>query len=326
MNITSAQNYSPSRFGSFVQTFKNQAQKFESRGLLTLEKMNVTLVGNPRDRLIPHPERKLNFAFAIAEAVGMIAGIDELSFYEPYNSSYCKYSTDGVIVDGAYGARIHSETMVDQISGVVRTLVNDPTSRRAVIAIYNAADLFGGGGKNTPCTLSLNFYIRDNLLHCTVTMRSNDIFWGLGYDWFVFTFVQEIVWALLVSEGVDIGLGTMIHTAHSMHIYERHFDVEPKDRYEWFSLEMNELVPDEFVLRNLGILASVVRDAPHSISQAQIATAQLQGKSAPWFRNLVLAIIYYCARKTKNQQHLMNLTYGQITDSALRSNIFNNWV
>ena len=51
-------------------------------------------------------------------------------------------------------------------------------------------------------------------------MRSNDAVWGLPYDVFLFTFIQE-----LLSVRLGVQLGTYFHFATSLHIYERHFEL-----------------------------------------------------------------------------------------------------
>jgi thymidylate synthase len=47
-------------------------------------------------------------------------------------------------------------------------------------------------------------------------MRSNDLFLGLPYDVFLFTFLQE-----LMSIELGVQLGTYFHYAGSMHAYDR---------------------------------------------------------------------------------------------------------
>jgi thymidylate synthase len=51
-------------------------------------------------------------------------------------------------------------------------------------------------------------------------MRSNDLIWGVPYDVFVFTFLQE-----LAAMELQVGLGTYHHFAGSLHIYDRHFNL-----------------------------------------------------------------------------------------------------
>jgi len=48
-------------------------------------------------------------------------------------------------------------------------------------------------------------------------MRSNDVVWGLPYDVFLFTMLQE-----MLAQTLDLELGSYIHVAGSFHLYERH--------------------------------------------------------------------------------------------------------
>jgi thymidylate synthase len=48
-------------------------------------------------------------------------------------------------------------------------------------------------------------------------MRSNDLVWGLPYDVFFFTMLQE-----LLAQKLGLDLGVYIHGAGSLHLYERH--------------------------------------------------------------------------------------------------------
>ena len=76
-------------------------------------------------------------------------------------------------------------------------------------------------GKNDfICTNSVTYYIRDDVLHCVVQMRSNDVIFGYrnDYAW------QEYVLCELADElGVDDG--EIYWQVQNLHVYERHFDL-----------------------------------------------------------------------------------------------------
>ena len=71
---------------------------------------------------------------------------------------------------------------------------------------------------DVPCTLSLQFFIRDEKLHMIVNMRSSDLIFGIAYDIPAFTLFQEIL-----AEQLGVSLGSYTHMSNSLHIYERHF-------------------------------------------------------------------------------------------------------
>ena len=75
----------------------------------------------------------------------------------------------------------------------------DPDSRQAIIQI---PIMRARGTKDTPCTSSIQFFIRDNKLFTTVYMRSTDIVLGFPIDIFQFTMWQcEMAKEL----GIDVG-------------------------------------------------------------------------------------------------------------------------
>ena len=67
----------------------------------------------------------------------------------------------------------------NQLEYVIKELQRDKYSRRAVISIYDGKE-HTGYSKDTPCTLSIQFYYTpdSDKLHMTVLMRSNDLWFG----------------------------------------------------------------------------------------------------------------------------------------------------
>lgn len=213
-------NYSPRAFHTALD-FVLQKGRPATVGLKgTTEIVNSHLVlNNPRDRVVTSPGRKMNIAFGLAETYSMIFGEDRIAFFKKFISNYDRYSSDGETLDGCYGTRINftgdDGDPVSQVSAVIDKLMADVKTRQAVISIYDRNDLFGSGGLNTPCTLSLQFLNRDGRLHLITTMRSNDLIRGLTYDAFAFTMLQEFV-----ARALDLDLGLYLHNVGSFHIYD----------------------------------------------------------------------------------------------------------
>jgi thymidylate synthase len=195
------------------------------RGMATRENLGVTLVlRNPRARVIASRARAVDYSFAAAEFLWYWQGREDLEFLTPYNKRIAEFSNDGKTLNSAYGKRIFDRNGrgTPQWTKVVDELVANPDSRRAVLEVFRPDDLWEGN-KDVPCTLSLQFFIRDGKLHLHVVMRSNDVFWGLPYDAFSFTVLQECMALALQHAGVPVELGTYTHTVGSLHVYERHF-------------------------------------------------------------------------------------------------------
>lgn len=173
---------------------------------------------NPLDRVSFEKNRKINYPFIICEFLQLVTGNTSLAAVMKFIKGYDAYSSDGVNVDGAYGGRnfiVKDTEGKSQLEQVIAILRKTPESRRAVMTLYDSMDLFGAGGKNTPCTLTYQFLIRDGKLHLICSMRSNDVHYGLSNDLAVNTLLQEYVADML---GVEVG--TYFHNVGSLHVYK----------------------------------------------------------------------------------------------------------
>jgi thymidylate synthase len=103
---------------------------------------------------------------------------------------------------------------IDQVQNVIRLLRSHPDSRRAVIQLFDAADI-EKHYKEIPCTCTLQFMVRRRRLRMFTSMRSNDAFLGLPHDVFAFTMLQEIV-----ARTLGLELGEYKHAVGSLHLYE----------------------------------------------------------------------------------------------------------
>lgn len=160
--------------------------------------------------------RKVNVPFMFAEAAWILSGSNRLEDITPYMAGYAKFSDDGVLMRGAYGPKV-----TDQLGYVVDAIVADNDTRQAVINIWRERP---GPSKDIPCTVSMQFLLREGALNVVTTMRSEDIVLGLTYDVFTFSMIARAVQLLLKARGLDCRLGKLFVNAGSLHIYERHYE------------------------------------------------------------------------------------------------------
>jgi thymidylate synthase len=119
---------------------------------------------------------------------------------------------DNGILHGAYGPRIHGN-----LNKVVDQLKKDYSTRQAVLTIFDSNKDLNVDVKDVPCTLNLQYFIRDNKLIARTNMRSNDVFLGLPYDLTQFIALQGAI-----AKALDIEMGQYVHVVGSMHIYDEH--------------------------------------------------------------------------------------------------------
>ncbi len=173
-------------------------------------------IQRPRARLSRSETRGRLFS-SLGELLWYLSGDNQLAFIERYVSDYRRESVDGVTVYGGYCPRLFHQRSHDQIQNVIDLLDKRPTSRRAVIQIFNAEDI-GSEHREIPCSTTMQFLLRDHRLDMIVTMRSNDAYLGLPHDVFCFTMLQEIVACSLNRD-----IGVYHHFVGSLHLYEKHF-------------------------------------------------------------------------------------------------------
>jgi thymidylate synthase len=184
-----------------------------SRGEMR-EKLGASFrMTNPRARISRSQDRGKPFS-ALGELLWYLGGLNTLEFIKAYIPDYANDAEDGILA-GAYGPRIHAmRGSINQLENVTKLLKEKPTSKRAVIQLYDAADI-AIHHKEIPCTTALQFVARNGRLHMSTTMRSNDAYKGLPHDVFCFTILQE-----MMATRLDLDLGDYIHYATSMHVYD----------------------------------------------------------------------------------------------------------
>ena len=199
------------------------------RGMKIKEKLGVQFrIRNIRDRL-PHIEaRNFSLSYFVAETLWYMSGSNSTEWISRYAPFWKDISDDGKTANSAYGARIFklhpriADGGLNQWDYVKNELRRDPDSRRAVIHIRTPDDSLHAV-KDVPCTLALQFFIRESKLHLHVNMRSSDIILGIAYDVPAFTTMQEIL-----ANELNVELGEYVHTSNSLHCYERDFEMLDK--------------------------------------------------------------------------------------------------
>jgi thymidylate synthase len=184
------------------------------RNIRIKEILSNTTVVDMRYPIVTLKERKIGFKFLAAEAWWIISGRNDVASIAPYSRHIASFSNDGYRFDGAYGPKV-----VDQLRYVVDTLAGDMDSRQAVLEIWRPNPR---QSKDVPCTLTLQWLIRDGCLHCIDSMRSSDAWLGWPYDVFNFSMLSAYVLLSLKKNRVaceSVRLGKLYLTAGSSHLY-----------------------------------------------------------------------------------------------------------
>jgi thymidylate synthase len=207
-------------FKDAIRTVLSSGAEVPSRNGGTREVLGASFSiqeGNPI--WIDCPTRKWNPVYAAGEALWYLSGDDSLRGIAKFAPSYSRFSDDKKTLHGAYGPRIWKS-----MRALINELHRNPDSRRAVIPIWSGpADwrAIEDSSLDIPCTVSLQFLIREGRLIMFVNMRSNDVWLGLPNDVFAFRCVQYFVADSLAVLGSPVEVGAYYHSASSLHIYDQ---------------------------------------------------------------------------------------------------------
>lgn len=136
----------------------------------------ATHYGAPCERVLFDEARDANPFFHLFEALWMLSGADDVAVPAFFVPQIAMYSDDGLTFHAAYGERWNR---YDQLERTIQHLQQDPTSRRAIIELWDPLlDGFPFTSKDFPCNTTLKLEIVDGALNMVVFNRSNDIVWG----------------------------------------------------------------------------------------------------------------------------------------------------
>lgn len=232
----------------------SEGQESVPRGLKTKELINVNItIENPLDYLTP----RTHLTYLFGELLWYRnADKFDLSMITAYAPFWDQIKNEDGSVNSNYGVYVFDYTY--GIPNIVKTLIIDPLSRKAFINIGHPATI---NTKDTTCTLSLQFLLRNQRLDLIVTSRSVDISTGYPYDLAYFSIVQQIVVAVYNTLTLDkIFIGKYHHNIGSLHYYtdrqdelEKSLQKEKKTTLPPFNIEEEKeymtAVRHEYLLR-----------------------------------------------------------------------------
>lgn len=139
---------------------------------------------------------------------------------------------DGTI-GKAYGYQLAKYKQVDNL---IKTIKEDPTSRRMITTLWNIEDLPEMALQ--PCAFQTLWNINKGKLNCMLTIRSND--WFLGNP---FNVAQYAALVHMIAQVTNYKPGRLTVCINDAHIYENHI---PQMQQQLGLVDMNEMF-DTFI-------------------------------------------------------------------------------
>ena len=106
---------------------------------------------------------------------------------------------------------------IDQISEAVKTIKENPDSRRIIVSSWNVADL--GNMNLPPCHSLFQFYVCDGKLSLQLYQRSADSFLGVPFN-----IASYALLTMMTAQVCGLKPGEFIHTFGDVHIYKNHLE------------------------------------------------------------------------------------------------------
>jgi thymidylate synthase len=132
---------------------------------------------------------------------------------------------------------------IDQISGVIQAIQENPSSRRLIVNAWNVGEI--DKMALPPCHLLFQFYVADGRLSCQLYQRSADVFLGVPFN-----IASYALLTLMVAQVCNLRPGDFIHTFGDVHLYLNHVDQAhiqlTRDPYPLPKMRINPDVADIF--------------------------------------------------------------------------------
>jgi thymidylate synthase len=132
---------------------------------------------------------------------------------------------------------------IDQIAQLLKSLKDNPASRRHIVSAWNPADV--DRMALPPCHCLFQFHVADGRLSCQLYQRSADVFLGVPFN-----IASYALLTAMIAQVVGLKPGDFVHTLGDAHLYLNHVDQAREQLTRtpkpWPRLALNPDVTDLF--------------------------------------------------------------------------------
>ena len=165
--------------------------------------------------------KKLHLKSIIHELLWFLAGDTNIKYLKDHGVSiWDEWADENGELGPVYGHQWRSwpapdGTTIDQISGVLKSIRENPNSRRHIVSAWNVADV--DHMALPPCHCLFQFYVADGRLSCQLYQRSCDIFLGVPFN-----IASYALLTMMIAQVTDLKPGDFVHTLGDAHLYVNH--------------------------------------------------------------------------------------------------------
>ncbi|GGC70898.1 thymidylate synthase [Pedobacter quisquiliarum] len=198
-------------------------QKHDRTGTGTISVFGHQMRFNLEDGFPMVTTKKLHLKSIIHELIWFLQGDTNIKYLKDNNVRiWDEWADEQGNLGPVYGAQWRSWPTadgrhIDQIAQVIKTLKENPDSRRIMVSAWNVAEI--ENMKLPPCHALFQFYVADGKLSCQLYQRSADIFLGVPFN-----IASYALLTMMVAQVCDLKVGEFIHTLGDAHIYNNHIE------------------------------------------------------------------------------------------------------
>jgi thymidylate synthase len=165
--------------------------------------------------------KKVHLKSVIYELLWFLKGETNIAYLHEHGVSiWDDWADSNGDLGPIYGAQWRSwrsanGEVIDQISNLIRSLQEDPDSRRHIISAWNVGEL--PKMALVPCHTLFQFYVVDGKLSCQLYQRSADLFLGVPFN-----IASYALFTMMIAQVTGLQAGEFIHTFGDVHIYSNH--------------------------------------------------------------------------------------------------------
>ncbi len=167
--------------------------------------------------------KKLHLKSIIHELLWFINGDTNISYLKKNNVSiWNEWADENGDLGPVYGKQWRrweapDGRKLDQLDDVIRSIKNNPNSRRMIVSAWNPSDV--GSMALPPCHCLFQFYVSNQKLSCQLYQRSADIFLGVPFN-----IASYAILTHMIANVCGLSVGDFVHTLGDAHIYKNHLD------------------------------------------------------------------------------------------------------
>jgi thymidylate synthase len=199
------------------------AVKTDRTGTGTTSCFGYQLRFNLQDGFPMVTTKKLHLKSIIYELLWFLNGDTNIQYLKEHGVKiWDEWADENGDLGPVYGKQWRSwETkdgsVIDQISDAVRTIKNNPDSRRIIVNAWNVGEL--SKMALSPCHCLFQFYVADGRLSCQLYQRSADVFLGVPFN-----IASYALLTMMMAQVCGLEPGDFIHTFGDVHLYSNHME------------------------------------------------------------------------------------------------------